>query len=166
MCKPSIQVGDAAPQYSFCVSAVSFLTLTTTTTSTAIMCKHNSSPLLCLLCEHSGTTLATFAGVGPSALPASLRGHPIWGCLALKCSAYERDCMVADAHRYGYSSHCKGYSLTTDVEHSLRKTSPPSPRGRKTAPWATLCLLCLRKLPSIAPEYAIHLTLAQESQFR
>jgi len=40
--------------------------------------------------------------------------------------------------------------LTTDVEHSLRKFSLPSPRGRKIAPWATLCLLCFRKLPSIA----------------
>ena len=96
------------PKHQTPINAASFLTYTTATTSTTTMCKHNASRLPCLLCEHSGTTLASFAGVGPSAMPASLLGHPLWRCLAAEeRSGYERDCMVADAHRYASTSRVR-----------------------------------------------------------
>jgi len=98
------------------------------------MCKHNSSPLPCLLCEHSGTTLATFAGVGPSALPASLRGHPIWGCLALKCSAYERNCMVADAHRYAHLLLNAQDITDNECRAQLENVLPALPERKKDCP--------------------------------
>jgi hypothetical protein len=58
-----------------------------------------SSPIE--LCHRSSSVLATRDRIAPGALPVSLREHPIWGhFVAHEGSAYERDCKIADGHRY------------------------------------------------------------------
>lgn len=74
--------------------------------------------------------LATRDGIAPGALLVSLREHPVWGLLVThEGSAYERDCKVADAHRYDasfvFSDSC------TDIGDRAQVSLPPALLERK-----------------------------------
>jgi hypothetical protein len=65
------------------------------------MCSSPTPSRFCQLCYRSDTVLAHRDHIAPSVLPASLLEHPIWKSLTTQhFSAYERNCKVADAHKY------------------------------------------------------------------
>jgi hypothetical protein len=65
------------------------------------MCLSPMPSRFCQLCYRSETVLARRDHIAPSVLHASLLEHPIWKLLTTQeLSAYERDCKVADAHKY------------------------------------------------------------------
>lgn len=83
------------------------------------------------LCNRSSSVLTTRDYVAPGALPVSLREHPVWGHLVThEGSAYERDCKVADAHRYVNLPSSLITIPTAIVEHKFLCLLPSS-RGRK-----------------------------------